>query len=318
MLAFGPIPSRRLGRSLGINNIPAKNCSYSCIYCQVGHTSQKNFERRTFYKPEEIVNNVNKLINKVKEIGETIDYLTFVPDGEPTLDINLGDEIDLLKHLGIKIAVITNSSLIWIPEVQKDLAKADLVSLKVDSTKESTWHSINRPNEKLQLTSILEGTVNFTKKYKGNLITETMLIKNVNDSEDSIKETRNFISKLKPSAAYLSIPTRPPSEEWVKPPNEEIINRTYQIFSEKIAHVECLIGYEGNAFTFTGNVEEDLLSIMAVHPMRKEAIHNFIRKANVNWSVIEKLLRQNKLINLSYQGNEFYMRKLEVHQSSVR
>jgi wyosine [tRNA(Phe)-imidazoG37] synthetase (radical SAM superfamily) len=138
MLAFGPIPSRRLGRSLGINNIPAKNCSYSCIYCQLGHTSQKNFERRTFYKPEDIVNNVNKLINKVKEIGETIDYLTFVPDGEPTLDINLGDEIDLLKHLGIKVAVITNSSLIWIPEVQKDLAKADLVSLKVDSTKEST------------------------------------------------------------------------------------------------------------------------------------------------------------------------------------
>jgi len=313
MLAFGPIPSRRLGRSLGINNIPAKNCSYSCVYCQLGPTSEKNFERRVFYEPENIAKDVKRKINKAKERGETIDYLTFVPDGEPTLEINLGNEIDLLKDLGIKIAVITNSSFIWIPEVRKALAKADLVSLKVDSTRESIWHTINRPNEKLHLTSILEGAIDFTKMYDGELLTETMLIKNVNDSEDSIEETCNFISKLKPSIAYLSIPIRPPSEEWVKPPDEEIINRTYQIFSEKIEHVEYLIGYEGNAFAFIGNVEEDLLSIMAVHPMRKEAIDNFLIKANANWSVIEKLLHQNKLIKLTYQGNEFYMRKLKVN-----
>jgi wyosine [tRNA(Phe)-imidazoG37] synthetase (radical SAM superfamily) len=312
MLTFGPIPSRRLGRSLGINNIPAKNCSYSCIYCQIGRTSHKNCERCTFYKPEDLVNDVKKKIDKVKETGETIGYLTFVPNGEPTLDINLGNEIDLLNHLGIKIAVITNSSLIWIPEIQKDLTKADLVSLKVDSTKESIWRSINRPDEKLQLTSILEGAINFARTYNGKLITETMLIKNVNDSDDSIKQTRNFISKLNPSVAYLSIPIRPPSEEWVTPPDEEIINGAYQIFSEKIEHVEYLIGYEGNAFAFTGNVEEDLLSIMAVHPMRKEAIDKFLIKANSNWSVIEKLFYQNQLTKLSYQGKDFYMRKLEA------
>jgi wyosine [tRNA(Phe)-imidazoG37] synthetase (radical SAM superfamily) len=316
MLAFGPIPSRRLGRSLGINNVPVKNCSYSCIYCQLGLTFKKNFERREFYKPENIVNDVKKKINKVKETGETIDYLTFVPDGEPTLDLNLGNLIDLLKKFGVKIAVLTNSSLIWNPDVRRDLAKADLVSLKIDSTIESIWHAVNRPNEKLKLTSILDGAIDFTKMYDGELLTETMLIKNVNDSENSIKETRNYISKLKPSIAYLSIPIRPPSEEWVRPADEDIINRTYQIFSEKIDHVEYLIGYEGNAFAFTGNVEENLLSIMAVHPMRKEAIHNFLIKANANWSVIEKLLRQNKLISLSYQGNDFYMRKLEFHQST--
>lgn len=112
MLAFGPIPSRRLGRSLGINNIPSKNCTYSCIYCQLGQTFKKNFERRKFHEPKEILNAVRNKIIKVEELGEKIDYLTFVPDGEPTLDINLGIEIDLLKDLGIKIAVITNSSLI--------------------------------------------------------------------------------------------------------------------------------------------------------------------------------------------------------------
>ncbi|MFC1505767.1 radical SAM protein [Thermoproteota archaeon] len=313
MLAFGPIPSRRLGRSLGINNIPAKNCSYSCIYCQLGRTSQKNFKHCTFYKPEDIVTDVKKKINKVKEIGETIDYLTFVPDGEPTLDINLGNEIDLLKSLGINIAVITNSSLIWIPEVQKDLAKADLVSLKVDSTRESIWHVINRPNEKLWLPSILEGAIDFAKMYDGKLLTETMLIKDVNDSgKRALQETADFIAKLNPSIAYLSIPIRPPSKEWVRPPDEEIINGAYQIFSEKIKNVEYLIGYEGNAFAFTGNVEEDLMSIMAVHPMRKEAIDNFLINANADWSLIKKLLHKNQLTKLIYQGNEFYMRKLKV------
>jgi wyosine [tRNA(Phe)-imidazoG37] synthetase (radical SAM superfamily) len=312
MLVFGPIPSRRLGRSLGINNITSKNCTYSCIYCQLGQTFKKNFERRKFHEPKEIINAVRKKIIKVEELGEKIDYLTFVPDGEPTLDINLGIEIDLLKDLGIKIAVITNSSLIWIPKVQKELAKADLVSFKVDSTSESIWHKINRPNGKLMLTRILEGIIDFSKTYDGKLITETMLIKNVNDAEDSIKKISNYISKLEPAIAYLSIPIRPPSEKWVSSPDEENINRSFQIFSEKIEHVECLIGYEGNAFAFTGNVEEDLLSIMSVHPMRKEAIANFLIKANVNWSIIEKLLNQNKLAKLRYQGNEFYIRKFEV------
>jgi wyosine [tRNA(Phe)-imidazoG37] synthetase (radical SAM superfamily) len=312
MLVFGPIPSRRLGRSLGINNITSKNCTYSCIYCQLGQTFKKNFERRKFHEPKEIINAVRKKIIKVEELGEKIDYLTFVPDGEPTLDINLGIEIDLLKDLGIKIAVITNSSLIWMPKVQKELAKADLVSFKVDSTSESIWHKINRPNGKLMLTRILEGIIDFSKTYDGKLITETMLIKNVNDAEDSIKKISNYISKLEPAIAYLSIPIRPPSEKWVSSPDEENINRSFQIFSEKIEHVECLIGYEGNAFAFTGNVEEDLLSIMSVHPMRKEAIANFLIKANVNWSIIEKLLNQNKLAKLRYQGNEFYIRKFEV------
>ena len=312
MLAFGPIPSRRLGRSLGINNIPSKNCTYSCIYCQLGQTFKKNFERRKFHEPKEILNAVRNKIIKVEELGEKIDYLTFVPDGEPTLDINLGIEIDLLKDLGIKIAVITNSSLIWMPKVQKELAKADLISFKVDSTSESIWHKINRPNGKLMLTRILEGIIDFSKTYDGKLITETMLIKNVNDAEDSIKEISNYILKLEPAIAYLSIPIRPPAEKWVSSPDEENINRSYQIFSEKIEHVEYLIGYEGNVFAFTGNVEEDLLSIMSVHPMRKEAIDNFLIKANVNWSIIEKLLNQNKLAKLSYQGNEFYIRKFEV------
>src|SRR6056297_3546474 len=113
MYTFGPIPSRRLGRSLGINNIPPKICSYTCVYCQQGHSTHMQIERQPFYEPEEIYAEVKGVVARAAEQGEVIDYLSFVPDGEPTLDINLGKEIEMLRPLGVKIAVITNSSLLW-------------------------------------------------------------------------------------------------------------------------------------------------------------------------------------------------------------
>ncbi|MEJ2097833.1 MAG: radical SAM protein, partial [Deltaproteobacteria bacterium] len=118
MIAFGPVPSRRLGRSLGINNIPPKVCSYSCVYCQVGKTRRMKVDRSPFYDPQEIYRDVKKKIAKAQKKGESVDYLTFVPDGEPTLDVNLGNEIELLKSLGPKIGVITNGSLAWRKDVR--------------------------------------------------------------------------------------------------------------------------------------------------------------------------------------------------------
>ena len=145
MIAFGPVPSRRLGRSLGINNIPPKVCTYACVYCQVGKTTRKQVDRTRFYAPEEIYTQVRRKVEKAQHQGESVDYLTFVPDGEPTLDVNLGNEIDILKSLGIKIAVITNGGLVWRKDVREDLAKADWVSFKIDSTSEKTWRRSQSP-----------------------------------------------------------------------------------------------------------------------------------------------------------------------------
>jgi len=166
MIAFGPVPSRRLGRSMGINNIPPKVCTYSCVYCQLGRTTKMPVERRAFYEPEEILRDVQKKVERAKEAGERIDYLTFVPDGEPTLDVNLGNEVELLRSLGIKIAIITNSSLIWREDVREDLMKADWVSVKMDSVREETWREINRPHGALRLSSILDGALKFAKAHQ--------------------------------------------------------------------------------------------------------------------------------------------------------
>ena len=310
LIAFGPVPSRRLGQSLGINNIPPKVCTYSCIYCQLGRTNNQIVQRKSFYKPKEIKYAVDNKIKEARRRGEKIDYLTFVPDGEPTLDINLGKEIETLKTLNIRVAVITNASLLWKKDVQDDLSNADCVSLKIDTVNEKTWKKINRPYRLLNIGKILSGLTEFSRDFHGELITETMLIKNINDNTQELEIIAEYIEGLIPKKSYISIPTRPPAEKWATPAAEFDINMAYHIFKERGLDAEHLIGYEGNAFAFTGNVEEDLLSIASVHPMRKEGVNNFLSKARADWSIIEKLIEEDKLVEVSYKGNKFYMRKL--------
>ena len=307
---FGPVPSRRLGRSLGINNILSKICSYSCVYCQVGRTLRMEVERISFCEPEEIVKEVEEKVERTREIGQAIDYLTFVADGESTLDLNLGRVIELIQPLGIKIAVITNCSLIPLGGVREDLAKADWISLKVDCTRKEVWRRMNRPKPTLRLDAILEAMLEFARAFKGELVTETMLIRGLNDERDCLHEVADFLARLQPAKAYVSIPTRPPAEKWVEPPGEESINRAYQIFTEQLETVEYLIGYEGSEFTLTGNPTDDILGITAVHPMRADALEEFLLQAKADWSIIEQLLKQGRLIELNYQKKRFYMRRL--------
>lgn len=308
MKVFGPIPSRRLGKSLGINNIPPKTCSYSCVYCQVGRTSRMLTERREFYKPGDILGEVDERITNIGKANETIDYITIVPDGEPTLDINLGEMIEMLKSYKIKIAVITNSSLLWKKDVQEELSKADLVSIKIDTVLESVWRKIDRPQHTLTLSKIIEGIEKFSQHFKGDLLTETMLVKGINDFDESLKETASLISWLVPKKAYLLIPTRPPAESWVKPPVNEVINKAFQIFNERLSEVELITGYEGNDFVYTDNFEDELLSTLSVHPMREEAIESFIEKSIADWSILQRLLTEKKLVEVEYAGNKFYQR----------
>jgi wyosine [tRNA(Phe)-imidazoG37] synthetase (radical SAM superfamily) len=216
-LAFGPVPSRRLGKSLGINNIPAKTCSYSCLYCQLGRTTNMTTERQAFYKPEDIFKEVERKVDEAVSRNERIDYLTFVPDGEPTLDVNLGKEISILKQIEIPIAVITNASLIRRKDVKEDLLEANLVSLKVDAVSEDLWRRINRSHKDLKLNAVLEGVTEFADEFKGTIISETMLVDGVNYGSE-FEKTADFLKNLKRlDKAYVAIPTRPPAEEWVKP-----------------------------------------------------------------------------------------------------
>lgn len=312
MLTFGPVPSRRLGRSLGINNIPAKFCTYSCLYCQVGRTVNKQLELSTFYRPDEIFQAVKKQVTTALANGEVIDYLTFVPDGEPTLDSHLAETIELLRPLNIRIAVISNASLSWREDVQAVLNKADLVSLKVDSVDEVLWRRVNQPHESLELAQILQGIQQFAAKYSGKLITETMLLAGINDGAEAITAVADFLQKIQPDTAYIAVPIRPPAEPGISSPDEKVLLQAYEVFRKKLAKVEYLTAYEGDDFAYSGNIEQDLLSITSVHPMREDAINAMLTKAGLQWDVVDTLLRNDKLKRVEFSGEVFYVRHLSV------
>ena len=311
-VVFGPVPSRRLGRSLGINNIPPpKRCSYSCIYCQLGGTKILTIERRRFYDTRVLRKGLSEKLSEVNE--DSLDYITFVPDGEPTLDESLNEHVKAIRELSDKpIAILTNSTLISIEDVRRDLMGFDLVSIKLDAVSEEIWRKINRPHPSLNLREILDGVKIFRREFSGKLISETMLIDGVNSERSEIKRIADELSKIDPDKAYIAIPTRPPAENWVKPVDEEKLVESYEIFSESLGRdrVELLIGYEGAGFKIGRDPVRDLLSIATIHPIRLDYAHQILSKSiHDPDELIERLVNSGEMKLVKYRWRTFLVRR---------
>lgn len=312
MISFGPVPSRRLGKSLGINNIPSvKVCSYACTYCQVGRTSKHTIIREQFYSPEVLCREVEKHLSSLSS-AEMPDYLTFVSNGEPTLDINLGASILRLKQLGYPVAVITNASLLFDPLVAEELMLADWVSVKVDTAQADIWKKQNRPHKGLSFDQHNQGILDFSAQYKGVLATETMLVNQSNDSHEALTQTASFIKQIDPSTAYLSIPTRPPMLQNAIAPSEQKVNEAFHIFSYHNINTELLLGFEGTNFGHTGNIYEDIVNICTVHPIREEAVQTLIQKNGAKELVLEELIKSKAIRRIEYQSNIYYIRHFNI------
>ncbi|MCG6956554.1 MAG: radical SAM protein [Gemmatimonadetes bacterium] len=311
MLAFGPVPSRRFGRSLGVNNIPPKRCSYSCVYCQLGPTRPMRIRPRRFLPVRELVGAVRDRVAACRASGEPVDYVTVVPDGEPTLDLLLGSEIRALKQLGIPVAVITNGSLLWRPEVRAGLADADVVSVKVDTTDPRIWRRINRPGRQLRLPAILEGLQYFVRDFPGELWTETMLVEGINDDTDELERTAVFLGGLAAHRAYLAVPTRPPAVPGVRPPSTQALVEAHQIFSERLPEVQLLVSPEEGAFAHGDDPVRDLLAILQVHPMPERVARNYLREAGGGPAMLDELLAAERIVGVDFRGEEFVVARLE-------
>ncbi|WP_068805976.1 radical SAM protein [Thauera phenolivorans] len=317
-IAFGPIPSRRLGRSLGINNIPPKHCSYSCVYCQVGPTHEEELIRRPFLAPAEILRQVRARVDAVRARGETVDYLTFVPDGEPTLDFRLAESIDALRELGLPIAVISNASLIWQAEVREALSRADWVSVKIDSVLPAVWDRVNRPHGVLRLADILSGIKRFAREFEGQLVSETMLIAGMNDGIEDCRALARFMGEAGIGRAYLAIPHRPPAVSGIRGPDESVVLQAHQILSTQGVEVELLTQYEGDVFAFGGDLPAEILAISAVHPLRESVVRALAEKAGAGMEVVEGLLASGDLRRLEHEGETFYLRRLSRSNRDTR
>ena len=272
---YGPIPSRRLGQSLGVDPIPLKTCNWNCVYCQLGRSVPLN-NKRDEYVPREAVIEQLKATLDAHQPGE-IDYISFVGSGEPTLHIGLGWMIRQVKSMtDIPVAVITNGSLLYLAEVRNELAAADVVMPTVVAGSKDLYKRINRPHPDITFGRIAEGLISFREEFLGELWVEVMLIKGLNDTVAALRELATALRSVQPDEVHITLPTRPPSETWVEPPDEESVLRATAILGD-IAHV-VLPG--GGEFDLGGydNVVDAVIGIITRHPMSQSQLEMALQK----------------------------------------
>ncbi|RJP66177.1 MAG: radical SAM protein [Ignavibacteriales bacterium] len=308
-IIFGPVPSRRLGLSLGVNNMRCKICTYDCIYCQVGRTTCCSTCCEPCLSPYELFCFVKKKLQKLEAKEIKVDYISFVPNGEPTIDKSLGKNIHILREFGYKIAVFTNSSLLWNDNVKENLLFADYISVKVDSVNDKTWQIINRPHTRLNLDIILKGIIDFAKIYNGKLTTETMLVKNINDNIQEIEQVGNFLKKFRSDKSYFTIPTRPPTESFATAPDRKTLDQLSDYIEKNIPNSETLFSPESNSFYAAGEIEDEILGITRVHPMREESLLKLIKDMGGNKETLLQMIIHNQLQKIFYQDKFFYSTK---------
>ncbi len=277
---FGPVPSRRLGQSLGIDTIPLKTCNWNCVYCQLGRTLPVTNERREYVPAGDILLEAEQAL-KSRASGE-IDWVTFVGSGEPTLHSKIGWLIRQIKMLTDKpIAVITNGSLLYLPEVRDELSAADAVLPTLDAGTMKLYLKINRPHPRVTFERLVEGLITFGKEYKGKLWVEVMLLNGINDSEQALRGITRILRKVHPDEIHISSPIRPPAETWVQPSDEDGLARAMFILG-KIARV--LHPAEGSFdLSEYENVVDAIVEIITRHPMRQDELERTLHR----WSPAE-------------------------------
>jgi len=307
MYVYGPVPSRRLGRSLGVSPIPSKTCSYSCVYCQLGRTNHLQIKRESFFSKHDI------FAETIKYCQTTIpDYITFAGDGEPTLCRDLGWLIRHIKtSLRIPTAVITNSSLLYRKDIRQDLEKADVVIPSIDAGDARLYNIINRPHSGIDFHTMVNGLIDFSQEFSGKLWLEIMLVKGLNDSPEEINKIAKIIDKIKPNRVYLLTPTRPPAESWVTPPYSGSLLKAQELLKEVIPIVEYETG-EIELDNFN-NATQSIIEIGSRHPMRREQIEQ-IEKHFKEQGTIDQLIKEGKLIEQNYNGTIYLLpNKLSPH-----
>ncbi len=266
---YGPVPSRRLGMSLGVSPIPKKTCNYSCIYCQLGRTDKMVYTREMFTKVSDILDEFDSTKGSVNEF----DAVTVVGEGEPTLYLGLGKLIRGLKDRTDKpVAVITNGALLFDPEVREELMAADIVMPSADAWDEESFRSINRPVGLLRYKQVRDGLVDFSKSYRGQLWLEIMLMKGINDSPEAFGRYKELLKELNYDRLYLNTPVRPPAEDFVRFLERDDMERAEEVLGGM--SIDLLVS-EG----FQSVVEDDLEAVIGIikrHPMNRFEIEGFL------------------------------------------
>jgi wyosine [tRNA(Phe)-imidazoG37] synthetase (radical SAM superfamily) len=300
---YGPVPSRRLGFSLGIDIMPFKTCSHNCIYCQLGKTTGMTLLRREYTPVHEILSEIEETLKRKKQI----DFLTFSGSGEPTLHKGIGYLINELKHLtNIPIAVLTNGSLLHIPEVRDDLKNADLVIPTLCTADEAVFRKIHRGHKNIDLAKLIEGYISFRKIFNGKIWLEVMLIKGINDKPEQVQKLKAVIDRIGPDKIQLNTVVRPPSEAYAGPVTMEVMNELREILGEKC---EIIVDFaETVKKTADKNTLEMITAIISRRPITVDDLVK-ITKMHTNeiLKYIQLLSQKGKILISRHEGKEFYV-----------
>ena len=264
---YGPVPSRRLGISLGVDIVPYKTCSYDCIYCQLGKTTDRTLERKSYVKASSLLDELKETIN----LNSDLDYITFSGSGEPTLNKDIGQMIEKVKKFtSIRVAVLTNGSLLWNDKVRENLSLADLVVPSLDAISEETFQRVNRPMKGLGIEKVLDGINIFCEQFKGKIYLEIMLVKNINDSEEEIKRINQCVKNLRIDKIQLNTVIRPPSDSDAKPLNKDELIKAKALFDPEIK-VELIADFKRETSrAYQKDLEEGIIELLKRRPTRGE------------------------------------------------
>jgi wyosine [tRNA(Phe)-imidazoG37] synthetase (radical SAM superfamily) len=266
---FGPVPSRRLGRSLGVDPLPFKTCNWNCIYCQLGRSCPLTARRIALPPARTIVEEVRAVIGSLPP--GSADWLTFVGSGEPTLHARLGWMIRQVKTFTrLPVAVITNGSTLYQGRVRRALYAADAVLPSLDAGSETAYRAINRPHPSFTFDRLVQGLLRFRSAYRGMLWIEVMLLRSINDSEHSLRELAALLLKIRPDEIHLSLPLRPPAESWVQPATTDALDRARAILGATTRVLPPIP--ESAPLAGTANLLESILAIIARHPMEEDQL----------------------------------------------
>jgi wyosine [tRNA(Phe)-imidazoG37] synthetase (radical SAM superfamily) len=302
---FGPVPSRRLGQSLGIDTIPLKTCNWNCVYCQLGRSTPLINQRSEYIPATKILSQTK--IALAAHSRDEIDWITFVGSGEPTLHAGIGGLIQEVKKMtDIPVAVITNGSLLFSPTVRKELMEADAVLPSLDAGTPELYKKINRPHPEIPYETFIEGLIRFQREFQGEYWLEVMLVQGFNDTEEALKSIADKIIDIQPTKVHLSAPTRPPAEKWVKPPDEEAIMRAIAILGDAAVVTTPVSG----VFDLDGgeNIIEGIIGIITRHPMSEEQLLNAIEDSQdeVQTEIIHELKESNRVQIIERFGKKFW------------
>lgn len=301
---FGPVPSRRLGLSLGIDLVPFKTCTYDCIYCQVGRTTNKTVECKEFFPVEDILSQLRKRV-----LSDSFDVITFSGSGEPTLYNKLDELVyEIKKITDTKIALLTNGSLLWRDEVRRKVLGVDIILPTITSIFEKTYKLIHRPHPVLSIEKVIDGLIRLRSEYKGKIFLELFVLKGINDNEDELNPLKEVIDKINPEKIQINTAVRPPSERVVTAVDREGLEKIRKFLGSKaeiIAHT-----YRSAFKEVKGDITQAILEMIKRRPVRDKDISDALGvDTSVVRSIIKGLLIKGMISEYEHLGDTYYVSK---------